>query len=238
MGNIKHALIMAAGRGARMMPLTAVIPKPMAPYLGSTLIADGVRKIRPHIENIHITVGYKGPKLAEHVMDLGVDSVFNTSGKGNAWWLYNTLLKHLDDPLFVLTCDNVVDLDFQQLEGEYYRCSSPACMLVPVKPVPTLEGDYIFQDLGIVTKVDRHLPSDRYCSGIQIINPYKVNQLTNPGDEFYGVWGQLIVKRQVYSSAIYPKSWLAVDTCDQLCQLNKNGHNATGPKPQTVAVAS
>jgi NDP-sugar pyrophosphorylase family protein len=238
MRNIKHALIMAAGRGARMMPLTAVVPKPMAPYLGSTLIADGIRKIRPHIPNIHITVGYKGPKLAEHVIDLGVDSVFNTSGKGNAWWLYHTVLKSLDEPIFVLTCDNVVELDFQQLEDEYYRCGSPACMLVPVIPVPGLEGDFIFQECGVVTKVDRHMCSDRYCSGIQIVNPRKVNQLTSNADDFYGVWGQLIAKRQVYSSAIYPKSWFAVDTFDQLCQLNGKGYIETDAKPLPSAIAS
>jgi len=228
---------MAAGRGVRMMPLTAVIPKPMAPYLGSTLIADGIRKIRPHIEKIHITVGYKGPELAEHVIDLGVDSVFNTGDKGNAWWLFNTLLKNLNEPIFVLTCDNVVELDFEQLEWEFYRCGRPACMLVPVKPVPGLEGDYIFQELGVVTKLDRDLPSDRYCSGIQVINPCKINRLTNPTDNFYGVWNQLITERQVYSSAIYPKSWFAVDTFDQLSQLNRHSGSETEPTlhPEVVA---
>jgi len=220
MKRINHALIMAAGRGARLMPLTAVIPKGMAPYLGSTLIAEGIRKIRPHIKTLDITVGYKGPQLAEHVIELGVNSVFNTEGNGNAWWIYNTLLKHLDEPMFVLTCDNVIELDFQQLEREYYHYGQPACMVVPVEPVPSLQGDYIFQKNNVVTKLDRHQTSDRYCSGIQIINPAKINRLTNPVDDFYEVWEQLIAQGQVYSSDIYPKRWFTVDTFDQLCKLN------------------
>ena len=65
MGRINHALIMAAGRGQRMMPLTAVMPKAMVPYKGSTLIAQGIEQIRKHIEHVHITVGYKGAQLAE-----------------------------------------------------------------------------------------------------------------------------------------------------------------------------
>ena len=235
MGKIRHAVILAAGRGVRMMPLTAVIPKPMAPYMGSTLIADGIRKLRPHIEFIHITVGYKGPKLAEHVIELGVDSVFNTSNRGNAWWLYNTLLGNLDEAIFVLTCDNVVDLDFQQLEAEYRQCEMPACMLVPVKPVAGLEGDFIFQNDNIVSRVDRHSISDRYCSGIQVLNPSKIRSLTNAVDDFYGVWSQLIAERQLHSSAIYPKSWFAVDTFDQLCRINgPMGGTASIIEPEIV----
>lgn len=211
---------MAAGRGARMMPLTSVIPKPMAPYLGSTLIADGIRKIKPYIPHIHITVGYKGATLAEHVITQGVSSVFNTSGRGNAWWIYNTLMKYIDEPVVVLTCDNVVDLEFDLLAGEYFRFDQPICMVVPVKPVRGLEGDYIFQEANVVTKLDRRQPSDRYCSGIQVLNPYRINQLTRETDDFYNVWNQLIAQRRVYSSDIYPKRWFTVDTLEQLDQLN------------------
>jgi NDP-sugar pyrophosphorylase family protein len=212
---------MAAGRGIRMMPLTDVIPKPMAPYLGSTLIADGIRKIRRQVDVIHITVGYKGPKLAEHVIDLGVDCVYNTNGRGNSWWIYNTMVQHLDEPLLVLTCDNVVELDFERLAREYARCNSPACMVVPVVPVPALEGDYIFQKDGVVTSLDRNIRSDRYCSGIQVVNPAMINSISLPHENFYSVWGQLISKRQVYCSSIYPNRWFAVDTLEQLSSINR-----------------
>jgi NDP-sugar pyrophosphorylase family protein len=218
---IDHALIMAAGRGVRMMPMTAVIPKPMAPYLDSTLISIGIKKIKSHVGNIHITVGYKGAALAEHVIEQGISSVFNTNGKGNAWWLYNTLMKCLDEPVFVLTCDNIVELDFELLANEYYGFNQPACMVVPVKPVPGLEGDYIFQENNIVTKLDRHQPSDCYCSGIQIVNPHKINLLTSVTENFDDVWGQLIGQKELYASNVYPKRWFAVDTIDQLERLNR-----------------
>ena len=213
---INHALIMAAGRGARMMPLTAVVPKPMVPYLGGTLIMEGIRNIRTHIDNIHITVGYKGALLAEHVIGLGVTSVFNTSGKGNAWWIYNTLLRHLDEPLYVLTCDNIVDLDFDLLAADYFDLGEPACMVVPVEPVPGLDGDYIFREDNTVLKLSRGEPSDCYCSGIQIVNPRKINRMTKATEEFSDVWSQLIRQRQVLCSNIHPTRWFTVDTAEQL----------------------
>ena len=57
MQKIKHALIMAAGRGSRMMPLTNEIPKAMAQVGETTLIVNGIEKIRKVLDNIHITVG-------------------------------------------------------------------------------------------------------------------------------------------------------------------------------------
>lgn len=219
---------MAAGRGTRMVPLTDGIPKPMAPYRGTTLIADGIRRISQYIENIHITVGYKAKTLAEHVVELGVSSVFNTSGKGNAWWIYNTLMKHLNEPVVVLTCDNVVDLAFDQIAKDYDDLCRPACMVVPVKPVAGLEGDYIFQKNNVIFRLDRHDPSDCYCSGIQVLNPHKINLLTAETGDFYDVWNQLIKQQQLLASNIYPKQWFAVDTLEHLDRLNSIGIGVVG----------
>ena len=93
---IQHALIMAAGRGMRMMPFTENMPKAMAPLAGTTLIANGIDKLKKRIPNIHITVGYKGSMLASHVIEHDVSSVLNTEGKDNSWWIYNSLMKNLD----------------------------------------------------------------------------------------------------------------------------------------------
>jgi NDP-sugar pyrophosphorylase family protein len=216
MSRINHAIIMAAGRGQRMMPLTETIPKAMSLYNGATLIAQGIEKIRKHLPNIHITVGYKGPMLAQHVMQHGVSSIFNTEGRSNCWWVYHTLLRHLNEPIFVLTCDNVVELDFELLEQDYFNAGEPACMIVPVKPVPGLEGDYIFHQENVIFELNRHKESDIYCSGIQIINPHVVNRLTSEGRDFYDLWRQLIEQRQLIASRVYPKRWFAIDTIEQL----------------------
>lgn len=220
---IRHGLIMAAGRGRRMMPLTDDLPKPMAPYLDSTLIAHGIDKVRARVPNIHVTVGYLASTLAPHLVEHGVSTILNTNGRPNSWWLYNTLLRHLDEPIFVLTCDNVTDLDFQALEENYVAQGSPAGMLVPVRCVEGLEGDYIFHQDGLVTDVDRNRPSDAYCSGIQILNPAHVNRLTTEGTDFYDVWRQLIVARQLRRSDVFPRKWFTVDTVDDLARLGAGG---------------
>ncbi|GAG01205.1 unnamed protein product, partial [marine sediment metagenome] len=103
---------------------------------------------------------------------------------------------------------------------EHIKFNRPACMVIPVKPIAGLEGDYIFQQNNIVEKLDRYETSDRYCSGIQVVNPFLINQLTKATEDFYDVWDQLIKKKEVYSSNIYPKRWFAIDTVEQLNELN------------------
>jgi len=215
----RHALIMAAGRGARMMPFTDSLPKAMAPYRGSTLIARGIDEIKKHVPEVHVTVGYRGAMLAEHVIKHGASSVFNTEGHGNCWWLYRTFLRMLDEPIVVLTCDNVVDLDFDLLAHEYELLDSPACMIVPVKPIPGLEGDYIFHDDQFITRLDRHDPAPTYCSGIQVLNPRRVRELTVEVEDFNDVWRQLSSRRALCVSRVYPDRWFTVNTIEQLERL-------------------
>lgn len=221
MNKINHALVMAAGRGTRMMPLTEKIPKAMAQYGETSLIVNGIEKIKKVLDNIHITVGYKKAELARHVVEHDISSIHNTEGKGNAWWVYNTLLSSLNEPIFVLTCDNVIDLDFDALASDYFELGAPACMVVPVKPIEGLEGDYIFEVNNIIRKLNRKDKSDKYCSGIQVLNPSKINQITQKVDDFYELWTQLMAQNQLYCSNVFPKKWFTVDTIKQLEEVNK-----------------
>lgn len=221
MSDIRHALIMAAGRGTRMGPLTLLVPKPMAPLGNSTLILHGIRRVRQSIPNLHVTVGYKAKMLAEHVIEEGVSTVINTEGKGNAWWVFNTLLRNLDEPLLVLTCDNLLVLDHAQLAADYHDLGCPACMVVPVEPVQGLEGDYIFHQAQQVTALSRVQAAPTYCSGIQLLNPAKINKLLDPVDDFNELWSGLIRQKELFCSRVQPEKWFTIDTIHSLAQAEQ-----------------
>ena len=42
--------------------------------------------------------------------------IINTDKKGNAWWIFNSILRTFDSPIYVLTCDNVTNIDFKKIE--------------------------------------------------------------------------------------------------------------------------
>jgi NDP-sugar pyrophosphorylase family protein len=218
---IRHALIMAAGRGNRMRPLTDIIPKPMLPFRQDTLIGNSLTMLQKCVPFIHVTVGYKRAMLAQYLMERGVDSVLNTEGHDNAWWIGNTLMQYIDEPVLVLTTDNITELDLEFLTSEYYRLGAPACMLVPVPPIPGIEGDYIEHNDGLVLSLGRQIPMDIYCSGIQVLNPAQVSSLASAGQDFYTVWNSLILVGQLKVSAIYPKVWYSIDTLEQLAAISE-----------------
>ena len=218
---INHAIILAAGRGIRLMPLTKEIPKAMVKIKNQTLILNGIKKVQKYISNIHITVGYKGSMIAKHVIKNNVRSVINTNKKGNAWWIFNFPFNMIDEPVAVLTCDNITNINFKLIEKDYIKKKNPHCFLVPVKPVKNLEGDFIHRKRNIVTKLSRKDKSDIYCSGIQILNPYKINKTVKKTEDFNILWKRLIKKKKLFVSDIIPDHWFTIDNIEQWKMYNK-----------------
>ena len=59
MNKVKHAIIMAAGMGKRLRPLTLDVPKPLIPINGKTMIDTIIQGLHANkIEEIYIVVGY------------------------------------------------------------------------------------------------------------------------------------------------------------------------------------
>mgnify|MGYP001277721029 FL=1 len=217
-----HALIMAAGRGLRMMPLTAKKPKAMAKLNGNSLIGHNIYKLSNKIKNIHITVGYKNSILASHVISKNVSTVINTSKKDNCWWVYNSLLKNLNEPVLVLTCDNIVDLNLFEILKDYKKLNNPHCMIISINSNKKLNGDYLkVNNKRFVKSIARNNKSKFYASGIQVLNPKKINNDTNKVDNFYDLWSQLIKKKLLLCSNIQPEKWCEIDTIKQLKDQNK-----------------
>ena len=218
---IDDAFIMAAGRGIRLMPLTKKIPKGMIKYKQSSLIVNGINKLRKYIKNIHISVGYKGPILAKYLIENDVNSIINTNEKGNAWWIFNSVFKNFDNPIFVLTCDNVTQINFKKIEKDYNKIGKPLCMIIPTKPIYGLDGDYIFRNKNIVYKLSRKQKSDIYCTGIQVLNLKKINKLIKRTSDFNILWKRLIKIKQLYVSNILPEKWFTVDNNENYIKLKK-----------------
>lgn len=217
----KNCIIMAAGSGTRMKPLTDVVPKAMAPFKNSTLIKNRLDTLKD-VKNIHITVGYKKNLLCEYLISKDISTIIDTENKGNCWWIFNTLMQHINEPVIVFTCDNIATIKLNKIYEDYINAGSPLCMVLPAQPIDGIDGDYI--ELGNKNKVlslSRTAKNTTYCSGIQILNPKKINSRVKECDDFSVLWESLINLGELYSSNIILKDWRSIDDLEQLRIANE-----------------
>ncbi|MBP2143463.1 bifunctional UDP-N-acetylglucosamine pyrophosphorylase/glucosamine-1-phosphate N-acetyltransferase [Methanococcus voltae] len=64
--NNLDALILCAGKGTRLRPLTDNTPKPMIPIAGKPIVAHLVDKVKDFVDNIYILVGYQKEAIIEY----------------------------------------------------------------------------------------------------------------------------------------------------------------------------
>ena len=94
-------------------------------------------------------------------------------------------------------------------------------MIIPTQPVAGLSGDYIFSKKNVVNGLSRKKKSSVYCTGIQVLNPKKINQKIKSTNDFNILWKRLIKIKQLYVSDIEPKKWYTVDNIENYNNLKK-----------------
>lgn len=98
------AVILAAGRGERMMPLTAKTPKPLLKINGKCLIDYVLDSLPYEIDEVIIVVKYLGNQIKKHVgkKNRGLKIKYvEGSDKGNVYSFLNTK-KYLHNERFLL----------------------------------------------------------------------------------------------------------------------------------------
>ena len=125
--------------------------------------------------------------------------------------------------MFVLTCDNVIKINFTSFTNEYFSLGSPACMIIPVKPIDGVERRFhISKRRKSCPGLIKRKPSKLLSSGIQILNPKKINNITKSTDSFNNVWKQLMNLNELKCSRKLLESWYSVDDIVQLEKASKN----------------
>jgi NDP-sugar pyrophosphorylase family protein len=114
------ALILAAGEGTRLRPLTLTQPKPMLPIGGVPILEHLVGHLRQHgIDEVAINLHYKPEAITTHFGDglrFGVRVVYSSEPQllGSAG-AARALDWFLDDTFLVLYGDVLTDIDLSEL---------------------------------------------------------------------------------------------------------------------------
>ncbi len=134
------AIILAAGQGTRLRPLTYAIPKPLLPVGGRPVIEYVLDNLKacPEIDEVHVAVSHMSSVIENYFAHAPRDGPDIHIVKTLGWETGGDIKTVLEEnpqkePLLVAYGDNVTRLDVPQL----VRAHTPdACATVALFPVP------------------------------------------------------------------------------------------------------
>ncbi len=192
-----RVMIMAAGIGTRLRPLTDLVPKPMAPIVNKPALYHILRLLSRHglrevIINLHhlpeAITGYFGDGTA-----LGMDIRYSFEPEllGTAGGVRNNAAFLSPDTFLVVSGDALTDIDLTGLINAHRRHGSIATMAVKEVGDPSLYGVVVTDDedrvVGFQEKPRLEEARSRLCNcGIYVFEPEIMTHIQSAGFDDFG----------------------------------------------------
>ena len=137
---IKHGMILAAGLGKRMQPLTNKKPKPLLEIRGSTLLERAINLLINHgVEEITVNIHHLANQIEKFISDFKSEVKIKISNEQDLLLNTGGVVKKgkkefKDYPFFVINQDtlwsNKYSEEIQSLEKVYFTNKRPSLLLV------------------------------------------------------------------------------------------------------------
>ncbi|OLF51553.1 N-acetylmuramate alpha-1-phosphate uridylyltransferase MurU [Pseudomonas chlororaphis] len=167
------AMILAAGKGERMRPLTLTTPKPLIRAAGVPLIEYHLRALaRAGFSEIVINHAWLGQQIEDHLGDgsrFGLSICYSPEGEPleTGGGIFRALPLLGDEPFLVVNGDVWTDYDFRRLN----RPQAALAHLVLVdNPAHHTAGDFILGEDALVRDSEPGAQTLTY-SGIAVLHP-------------------------------------------------------------------
>ena len=203
------ALILSAGLGTRLRPITNHIPKPLMPVGGLTLLDFHIQKLASHgIKEIIINTHHLHAKIKRHIDDYPLKDIKihllhekNILGTGGAIKNAEYLLK--DEPFLVVNSDVIYSFDLSRIINNHLSTGAIATMVIkntscePLQRVLSQKGRVV--SIGYPASKEK---SKRYLfAGIHVVNPEILSLI--PQKKFCcinsNIYKKLIKKKRISS---------------------------------------
>lgn len=224
-------MILAAGLGNRMRPLTLNTPKPLLEVGGKPLIVWHIEKLKQvGIEQIVINTAYLADKLVAYLDDgsqWGVQILWSHEGEGleTAGGIINALPLLGDEPFLVVNGDVWTEIDFSFLmQDEIYqavqRGEKLAHLLLVENPVQHPQGDFcLYQGLAY--------PHSQYdagenltFSGVSLQSAQLFQGLEQGKRPLAPILREMMAEHKIAATKITQR-WVDVGTPERLYQLDE-----------------
>jgi len=216
------AMIMAAGMGKRMRPLTATQPKPLVRVAGKALIDHALDRLcEAGVSRAVVNVHYLADALEAHVKERDMPRVIVSDERTQLLETGGGMIKaqgHLPDPFFCLNADNIW-LDgpqnaFLDLSNRWDPDAMDALLLVvPHTRAANFagQGDFYMDPVG---KLSRRLPgriAPFIYTGIQLVSHRLLRDAPEGKFSTNILWNRAIGEGRVYGVS-FTGQWFEVGT--------------------------
>lgn len=223
---IKTAMVLAAGLGSRMRPLTQNTPKALLPVLNKPLIVYHLEKlVAIGITNVVINVCYLGELIQRYLgngQQYGADIRYSVEATplDTAGGIINALPLLGEKPFICVNADVWTDFNFQQLVDHYQQLPNDvmADLVLVDNPEHHLQGDFAVSD-SVVSLLSPLIT----FSGISILNPQLFTRFPVKSDRLGDVLKAVIVAQSqspIIYGLHYKGQWSDVGTPERLMALN------------------
>lgn len=216
---IKTAMILAAGLGERMRPLTDTTPKPLLTVKDKPLIQYHIEALaKSGVKNIVINHGRLGHMIEETIGDGGTYNIaIQYSAEGDspletAGGIINALPLIRDDNFIVVNADIYTDFDFSVLKVEKHKI---AHLVLINNPAHNINGDFGLHAHDVLDQAEK-----RYTfSGIACYQKAFFENLPKGKSALAPILREAINEENV-SGQLYEGNWIDVGTPDRLLDAN------------------
>jgi MurNAc alpha-1-phosphate uridylyltransferase len=223
------AMILAAGRGERMRPLTDLLPKPLLPVAGKPLIQYHIEALGvAGVKDIVINQAWLGHLLPEYLgtgQQFAVNICYSdegATGLETAGGIKKALPLLGDAPFVVVNGDVFSDYPYQQLLGKLAKDCLAHLVLVS-NPLQHPNGDFGISATGYA------LAEALQCftfSGIAIYRPEFFSSVAEGKQKLAPYLRQAMQQNKV-TAELYQGVWHDIGTVQRLTELSaqlESGH--------------
>ena len=213
-------MILAAGRGERLRPLTETLPKPLVEVAGQALLARHLERLAgAGYRRAVINVSHLAERITERFGDgaregITIDWSREESPLETAGGVAKALPLLGGEPFLLVNSDIWSDFDFARWRDRDLGGKLAHLLLVP-NPPHHPEGDFTLQDGRVGNGT-----GPRYTyAGIAVLSPRLVASV-RPGEkaQLAPLW-RAAAERGEVSGELYPGLWSDVGTLERLAQL-------------------
>ena len=213
-------MILAAGRGERMRPLTDHTPKPLLPVAGKTLIEHTIKQlVAAGFNDIIINHAHLGQQIEQHLgsgQQYGATIHYSPEGEQGletAGGIINALPLLGDAVFLVVNGDVATDFPFAELKN---RAVDLAHLVLVDNPEHHPQGDFSLDDTGKVTEKDAEKLT---FSGIGLYSPELFSNIPAGSGKLGPLLRQAMSSRRV-SGQKFAGFWMDIGTPERLQELN------------------